>query len=223
MGYDFVVETPDLEIKARVKELRTQINELCQLRDTYPREERGRMPPFDSYTIDHFDIRNYTGTSPRYLKVQLQIDALVEEEDRVDLNHFRLNVWGMSHYRGWMAELGMVFHDDVSERPEWPTWTEAADVDDSPEAIAYKKAHDEVTRYHGLMDTPGIPVHKFSSNDGWHVLPAEAAAALRAYDLHLNAEPTYVEHVIPADGRERWDSWLAFMRNSVSHDGFRVY
>lgn len=67
---------------------------------------------------------------------------------------------------------------------------------------------------HGETTTPGIPLHKFSSNDGWHVTRIECAQALEAY-----------EKALPRLGHpeEFRDDFIPFLHVAVKRDGFTVH
>lgn len=67
----------------------------------------------------------------------------------------------------------------------------------------------------------GIPLTKLSSNDGWLVHPEEIKQALLADIL----APVITEDELGGESwdRERWESWLAFMRGAADHGGFKVF
>ena len=139
--------------------------------------------------------------------------------------YFGLNVWGMRWCRDEMACKGMIF--DAGSLPDWPDCPDDFDPyarkypEDYPDgkltaeqearADAYFAQLDEVLSWHG-PEMPGIPGHKFSSNDGWIVLPAECEAAVRLADDH-----------VPAEYPDLWRDWIAFMRRSARHGGFEVH
>ena len=145
--------------------------------------------------------------------------------------YFRLNIFGMSRYRSYMTERGMVFdapehppfpeveayavtHDDV-ERVECPEYFQ----DDAPPGAEttekvrrYLAALDDVLAWHG-PEIPGIPVHKFGSNDGWIVLPAECAAAVSAAR----------QYPPPEGAGDYWDEWIDYLDRASRADGFEVH
>ena len=160
---------------------------------------------------------------------------------RGDGDYFRLNIWGMGRYRDLMEKFGMVFEDDPC-----PPFPEAEDYgvywDDVyalkyPEAYpdhkwtddrrtAAKKALEDteaVLRFHGRTDTPGIPLHKFSSNDGWHVLPAECEAAVRAWQAAAATDHGALEAVTESSGdADYWLKWIGYLSAAARHGGFEV-
>jgi hypothetical protein len=150
--------------------------------------------------------------------------------------YFRLNMWGMGLWVERMAEFGMVV-DSKYKQEDWPTaeqfgltWeqVEAETYDanyercrpTSPAVIAYVDARDAFLRER-FTDQPGIPVHKFGSNDGWVVTPEEIKAALK-----VAPEAVLVEDSGGPDGArkplERWLPWLEFLRGAAAHGGMEV-
>jgi hypothetical protein len=126
-------------------------------------------------------------------------------EDAPDPNYFRLNIWGMSRFGGAMSALGMI-DENASLRVGFPEG-------DDPDALESCLAQREAT-------PAGIPAYKFSSNDGWLVLPEEIRPALDLYRA-LN-EP---EKRVEAAGVELdyWREWLAFLDRAAERGGFRVW
>ena len=159
-----------------------------------------------------------------------------------DEGYFRLNIWGMSRYREYMAERGMVF--DAGQHPDWPDGDEGlyelADrlrypeyytdkppltEDETRRAKEHEAANDAVLSWHG-PETPGIPIHKFGSNDGWIVLPVECQAALGIYMAKLeevgqDAMANLIDN--KAGNRGHWAQWLAYLNGAITHDGFEVH
>jgi hypothetical protein len=148
--------------------------------------------------------------------------------DRADGNgegYFRLNVWGMRWCRDEMAARGMLF--DAGPYPAWPEgdydlidrlrfpeyYDDPLTPEKEREAKTLADAVDAVLSWHG-PEIPGIPAHKFSSNDGWIVTPAECEATVRIAAEHA---PVSEEHA------ERWRKWIAFMHRASKHGGFEVH
>lgn len=136
--------------------------------------------------------------------------------------YFRLNVWGMVTYCEHMAERGMVF--EAGQHPPFPDggW-EAADrirfPGDYPDAppltdadYLAAKTLEEVLAWHG-PEIPGIPLHKFSTNDGWIVTPAECEAAWRIGK----------DQPAPEERPDYWRQWLDYLRRAASAGGFEVH
>jgi hypothetical protein len=165
-------------------------------------------------------------------------------EDGED-GYFRLNIFGMSRYCDFMAEFGMAFND--APHPVWPKtedygitdedyWAveEPEDYQDrlktmTPETFAkvaeYQTAMTQVLTWHGVADTPGIPLHKFSTNDGWIVLPAECEAAVKAWQAYCNkhGEATALKRVGEPERQDYWKQWIAYLSAAAKHDGFEVH
>lgn len=261
MGYDMRFRKADPDEAAAVAEAGKIARIACDARDALPREEAGTLNMERAKASGDYDSQdNYDGRSPRYRAAQDQVHAACRARDDAERSYFRLNVWGMGWARGVMAELGMAF-EDPSERPEWPkpddygTTYDDLEALECPEyfpdkewndealraAVAFKQEQDRILAWHGA-EIPGIPLHKFSSNDGWWVLPAEAEAAVRiwkqAYD-EMGEEAARVTVALGGMRRDRaldaagdskadafwslWLRWVAYLADSVRHDGFEVH
>lgn len=143
--------------------------------------------------------------------------------------YFRLNAWGMARYAGYMADRGMIF--EAGEHPPFPkaedfglTWEQieayrypeyaegVALTDDQRERAAkYQAENDAVLSWHG-PEVPGIPAHKFGTNDGWIVTPAECQAAVKLGR----------EHPPPEKDPDYWAKWLDYMDRASRAGGFEV-
>lgn len=143
--------------------------------------------------------------------------------------YFRLNIHGMGWCVDEMAARGMVF--DAGQPPAYPmpdsfglAWelVEAVEypedcpdaklTDEQREAVGkYLAERDAVLAWHG-PEVPGIPVHKFGTNDGWLVLPAECEAAVR---LGRQSSP-------PAEYPDIWAKWLDYLERASRAGGFEV-
>jgi hypothetical protein len=142
--------------------------------------------------------------------------------DAAQKSYFRLNIWGMSVCAQWMDRLGMLTNEAA---PEWPElaayglddWPDSEDGDLSDADHRYLAAQAAVIAYEPQPVT-GIPAHKFGSNDGWLVTPAQCAAALSVWE---NA-PAEHREAVEAE-REWWPSWIAFLAHSQQRGGFRVH
>lgn len=133
--------------------------------------------------------------------------------------YLRRNIFGMHPTVEAMVELGMAFWSEHGPFPEYPGY-EHFDAEDEPvtdEGREYAARVAKLLSWHG--DDPqaqGIPSHKFTSNDGWHVTKQECEQALAAYDAAMAAG-----HVHP----ERWfrDDLIPFLRHAAAADGFEVH
>ncbi len=159
----------------------------------------------------------------------------------LDGEYFRLNIWGMGRYREAMWGYGMLHEHEQGPWPPDPEdidWDEFYDNEDSyPE---HRKVLDDYKSASG--DGPGIAIHKFGSNDGWLVTPAEIKSALEAYEalgspnpfaddpIEPHSEATLAmyrelrqEPPPPFDPADYWNQWIAYLRHSAKVGGFRVY
>ncbi len=146
-----------------------------------------------------------------------------------DEGYFRLNIWGMGRYCEYMTERGMVF--EAGQHPAWPEGNNdlldrlkypefypdepPLTADEMQRAKEYRAANDAVLAWHG-PEVPGIPMHKFSTNDGWLVLPAECEAAWR-----IGKDKPAPEG--DEEKQEYWGKWLDYLHRAASHGGFEVH
>ncbi len=261
MGYDMRFRKADPDEAAAVEFASKIFRKACDERDELPKSERGVLD-FERAKREGLDWDSHeahVGRSARYRAAQDKVAAAMAAMRDAEKSYFRLNMSGMSWACRLMEQFGMMF-TDPSERPEWPkpdaygTSYDDLEALESPEyypdkqwndealraAVTYKQAQDEVLSWHGA-EIPGIPEHKFSSNDGWIVLPAEAEAAVRiwkqAYD-EMGEEAARVAVALggarPGEAISRsaedadaywslWLRWVAYLADSVRHDGFEVH
>lgn len=173
-----------------------------------------------------------------------QVSAAVRDLAEAEKSYFRLNIRGMARFCDLMEHLGMAFEDDP--HPPFPkaedygiTWDDAwaaASPEDYPgyewtdsrlvAALKVVEASNAVLAFHGRTDTPGIPLHKFSSNDGWVVLPVEAESAVRIWQKFVADEgeekalAVVGEHV---SDTAYWLKWIAYLAGAARHNGFEVH
>ncbi|HEY7060367.1 MAG TPA: hypothetical protein VII06_02725 [Chloroflexota bacterium] len=169
------------------------------------------------------------------------------------------NITGMAYLRGIMRELGMMHDEAPLPEPtpahyDVPRTATGRDDTASPQWQQYTRAlgewFDALRTYR--FTTPGIPIHKLSSNGAWLVtveeLDGALAAAERAAAPHqpMSSESKVrqpprkdltsgkwlpredIQDVLKAaTGAEfpdpLWDDWLEFLRDAREHGGFRVY
>lgn len=247
MGYDMRWRKVDESEKAAVAGARDIWNAAIRARNSLPDGEQGQLNMDRAKASGDFEAHeNYDGRSDRYRQAQ---DAVMEAsrlQDEAEQSYFRLNIFGMGRWRNLMYELGMIF--DAAEQPEWPdiesfgvTWddverVEYADDDfykDKPpvgaetqeKAKRYIAERDRLLAWHG-QEVPGIPAHKFGSNDGWIVLPAECKAALAIYMAKLEEiGRDSMDNLIDNTTRNRghWAKWLLYLQGAIAHDGFEVH
>ena len=128
---------------------------------------------------------------------------------------------GIAQLRMELVRLGMGFGSPMPEFPE-NDFLDRTDFRDgepiSERAKRYMQALEQTLAEHGTGDdeyVPGIPTHKLSSNDGWHVTDKECAEALAAYEAAMQAgiphPAAFADDVIP------------FLRAAANYQGFRVY
>lgn len=241
MGYDMRWRTVDPSEKDAVAMLREAFYAACAERNKLPREERGLYRPGSADPEAH---ESWEGRSGRYIRAQDAVTAAEREMGDAQKSYFRLNIFGMGRYRSLMERLGMAFEDEP--HPPFPkiedhgTTREDVEASEYPEdypahewtdgrlraALGYREAVSAVLAFHGKADTPGIPLHKFGSNDGWHVLPVEAEAAVLIWRKFVADEGEgkalafVAEHV---NGTGYWLEWIDYLAGAARHDGFEVH
>lgn len=242
MGYDMHWRKKDPSEEAAVAAARDLCDKAVRVRNALPESERGNLRPG---TRDFDAHESWAGRTERYAKAQDAVSAAYEDMYAAEVSYFRLNIFGMGRWREVMYELGMIYDD--GPHPDWPeiedfgiTWEQVEQAESpefytdqpplAPEVAAkvreYRARQDRILAWHGHADTPGIPAHKFGSNDGWIVLPAECEAALRIYTAKLeeigrDAMDNLIGNRI--GNRGRWAQWLAYLNGAISHDGFEVH
>lgn len=116
-----------------------------------------------------------------------------------------------------MGELGMVV--DGGPPPRFPLWAVygVSDFDSAGRPLGgrardYEAELERILSWHGATLLEGIPVHKLSSNLGWHVTADECAAAVRAFEGWGGERPSvFGERLMP------------FLRVGMGFDGFEVH
>jgi hypothetical protein len=163
---------------------------------------------------------------------QKQWDDAWRAFDRAQTSYFRLNIWGMSACVDLMADLGMMTDEDAPKFPspadygltEYPD--DPADYEGDERAAIEAKLTDADRQFlaacRAVVDyepepVGGIPVGKFSSNDGWLVTPRQIAAALEAY-----AAATEGARAAATAKREWFADWIAWLGHAKDRGGFRV-
>ena len=246
MGYDMRWRKVDGSEGAAVAAAREVWNAAIKARDELPETEKGQFNGERAKELGDWDAHEvFDGRTQRYREAQDRVMAASRKMYAAEQSYFRLNVWGMGAVAGVMDELGMLFddgphpefpepeaygttHDEV-ERVEYPEefgGEPALSTEAAEKARAYIAEVDRILAWHGHMDTPGIPQHKFSSNDGWIVLPVECQAALGIYTAKLAETGQDAMHNLIDNrigNRGIWGRWLAYLNGAITHDGFEVH
>lgn len=122
-----------------------------------------------------------------------------------------------------LVRLGMAYSSPLPDFPDNDHLDRTDFRGDQPvseRAQRYVQVLERTLAEHGtgpLVDdyVPGIPLHKLSSADGWHVTAAECTEALTTYS---GASRAGVAHTAAFD-----PDVLLFLRTVADHGGFRVY
>jgi hypothetical protein len=244
-GYDMSWRRVDEAEEVAVAECRVLLGTACDARDLLPREEAGRFNRAKGDELGNWDAHEaFDGRTARFIAAQDQVDTAMSAMDDAQKSYFRLNISGMSRFAQLMGDLGMAFDDLPC--PDWPDAEDFGLTDeqhwafdcpeDYPEVVLtdeqrvaaekLRAENDRVLSWHGMADTPGIPFHKFSTNDGWIVLPAECKAAVAIWARYCEDQGGEDKAVASIEGRVRntgyWLKWIAFLDGAVKHDGFEV-
>lgn len=210
MGYDMYVVAPDEADVEAAKKLHDEFSEEARRRDALPKD------------------------TAAFLAAQECVTAAYQRMHSEDKTYYRLNVWAMSRCRDYMQSLGMLCNPPRDRFPEpgdfGTTWELAEQLDEvdyyrdngrpdlTPEQEAAAKAYNDAVAAHLAAhcgECPGIPGHKFGSNDGWLVTPAEIDAALHAY-LACDESQRHAER------DNWWPEWIAWLDYARQHEGFTV-
>lgn len=135
-------------------------------------------------------------------------------------SYLRRNIFGMGPVRDDMERLGMGFWaEKYVEQPAFPRHDSyGVTYNDEDEVVGdrakeYEKDLADHLSWHG-PEIPGIPLHKFCSNDGWHVTREECRAALHLYEEALKSGEPHPESFM--------DDVIPFLREAAATDGFEV-
>lgn len=213
MGYDMHIANPDPAVEAAVAALQPAVDEAVAARNALRSDD------------------------PGYAAAQAAVHAAYDAIDAARVDYFRLNIHGMGSMRDTMHNLGMLA--GTYEQPRFPELSDhgltqeewwAMDEDSAdPRAVAMRAANDAVLVW-SPPDEPGLPVHKFGSNDGWHVTVRDCTSALALFDRAAAERPDAVaaaraEWTFSGASTSYFDAWIAFLRRGAdpARNGFRVY
>lgn len=205
-------------------------------------DKEGRSTELSRMVIEAGEeMRHLAVSHPGYEAAQQKVDAAYEALQATDVSYFRLNIHGMGVYRTVMDALGMLVtgypQPSFPELPDGVTWE---DVDAAVEeanpgagdglpvkaaAAVYVKELDAHLAWHP-EPASGIAAHKFGSNDGWLVTPAEIEAALAAYRTH--SAPQVMTLLGAAlgdegDSHSYWIEWITYLERARVRGGFKVH
>lgn len=224
MGYDMSIRSDrPVNDEALLADLSKEWDAALKVRDSFPQEARGSFQEGID-TDQHVWGGTFANADPEYAKAQAEVMRISEEMDKARVSYFRLNIWGMGRYRDTMEAVGMGYWADhpawpdaqdfgFDNREEWWAASEALENGgDSP--LTYDHGYENVTLTQDMLDrakkgqeameyvksahpgeTPGIPLVKFTSNDGWHVTPPECLSALQKFGEFL--VPGYASEAAP--------------------------
>ncbi|GAA2822470.1 hypothetical protein [Saccharopolyspora taberi] len=137
--------------------------------------------------------------------------------------YLRRNIWGMGPTRQALVDLGMAFLSEMPAFPDDSHLSRKTDFNEDGEPVTeqakrFVEAIERTLADHGAGDAEylgGIPLHKFGSNDGWHVTDKECTEALAAYDTSIQHGDKHPEAFD--------DDVIPFLKTAARYEGFRVY
>lgn len=250
MGYDmrFHSGKPAGEAE-RVKAATDAFHAACKVRDALPKSEAGHYRQgIDSDAAKWGDEPNSNATL-RYAAAQSEVSRLYTEMYEAERSYFRLNIFGMGRVRDAMYALGMIYESPSSNLRQFPDYPDSEVVqnlieeidypeyatehkpgevvhqDDLFEARAYIKQRNALLAEHP-GNASGIPAHKFGSNDGWIVTPAECEQALKAWHSatgELRREAFNSAGLTGEDWSRIWARWIDYLTLSQQYGGFEVH
>ena len=116
--------------------------------------------------------------------------------------YFRRNIFGMGPLRDAMGEV-------TDGKVTMGYWARGA----APDFPTNGTEHEVMWWLKTSRDeSPGIPLHKLCSNDGWWVTVPECMSALAIW-----------ERAGTPQLHEFGDDWIPFLRAAVKNGGFRTY
>lgn len=237
MGYDMHMVQPDPEVTRRTEVARAAFYAAANERDALVSSDLAR----------NSDAARAIYDTDEYKAAQQKVMDLSNAMSDTDTNYFRLNIWGMGTMREHLHELGML----AIHYADHPPFPDAADfglddetldelgVWDLDRAERTTHADERVRKFFTANletitwsppDEPGIPVHKFGSNDGWVVTPRDCKGALAALEKAKQERPDVVEKIRNAwrpEGEPTapsyFDAFVEFIRQAERTSGFEVW
>lgn len=246
MGYDLYWRRAPRDEARNIAAAKEVVDKLYSERDALPESEKGTLN-IDAVMKNGVDFDSpdaFTGQSDRCRALRQRIKEAHAAYNAAERSYFRFNMSGMSAACRVMLVTEMTFYDDP--RPPWPAAAEFGITNEHVNAARYPQdyphitlndelllqvaryndAQDKVLQFHGKTDTPGIPDHKFGSNDGWIVLPVECEAAARIWDTWAHVSGDNAVNIVIdklfGGAHGYWREWVAWLREAARHDGFTV-
>ena len=137
-----------------------------------------------------------------------------------DPGYFRLNIWGMSAFCGYMDIVGML--DWGSPEPRFPDYGDGPWPEESTPSYEERQEASRLVTDWSAAEPVGIPRWKFGSNDGWLVTPAEIRSALALMESS-GASEELAKVLAAGDDADYWRAWIAYLQRAEKAEGFRVW
>lgn len=143
--------------------------------------------------------------------------------------YFRANIWGMSLLRGAMETANVL---DLQQRN--PEWTKISDELQESDPDAWDKANSDKVAFQSIHFNK-VPIGKFCSNDGWHVLPHECLIIANGLQEILNSEQPihfreydwknggYVTKECTEDEKKYIAEFKEYCHTASNQGGFKVW
>jgi len=131
-------------------------------------------------------------------------------------DYFRANIWGMQILRAVMEDAGIL--DWEASHAEWPKHDCPKGATDK-EVTAYDKMYEKKClplRRSRSSQPDMVPGFKFSSNDGWIVVPEEC-------DIIQRKMSEFLEEGYNGENLEFIQEFVVYCKGAVSKGGFKVW
>ena len=142
-----------------------------------------------------------------------------------DADYFRANIWGMGLLRSAMQDAKVLDFD--YENPQWPKLEREENETDDQYQERYDEAAEPIISFRST-NPDLVPVGKFGSNDGWHVVPEECEIIANGLDkvksfVHRGymTDPVIIEE--NSDRLRFVRDFSNYCRHAAKHGGFKVW
>jgi hypothetical protein len=163
-----------------------------------------------------------TQSSAVMQKTTNAVVAAQEKLQNVPSNYFRLNIGGMSLACQLMLDFDMTY-------PSYPdgVYPYPANEDYDPDTDSDPEYEAAIKQFltSGVRDRPGIALHKFGSNDGWHITELECLGAVAQWRAWCDSQGLPYDHKPVHSGHEIewWTEWVDWLEASGFQGGVVIY
>lgn len=154
--------------------------------------------------------------------------TVAEDHNWDDDSYFRANIWGMQMLRGAMKAANVL--DTDYDDPEWP---EVKQEEGESEEMWDARREEMCAPIRAFRSEKKglVPIGKFCSNDGWHIVPEECLIIADALDKLLTSDQeifyrdSWEERTISLSEHDKQfvKEFANYCRRASSKKGFRVW